>query len=1044
MTCNRPASKIRGAAICLLALFLAVTAAGTAGAQQFATYWGKNRVKYDKFEWHIYTTDHFDIYYYPELEEHLERVAGYAESAYQQISADLRHDLPFSPQLIVYKTHSEFEQQNIFPGQSPEGVGAFAEPIGKRIVLPIDEPPDGLYRLIMHELTHQFLFDIIPRSIIRESVPLWVDEGMAEFMAGVWRPLDLMQVRDVAIADIVPSMTEFQGYGGFASPRVVYNLGHAVFEFIEERWGMEGVRQYLFALRRSAIGGGEDPYEEAFDLEAEEWDDEFKAYLDDRFEAFRDKERPADYGRDMAPDPLRSRYPVVYSLEASPSGEVIAAIAANRKDREIDIVLLSSRTGEVVLNLTEGFDQDFGFEYVSQSGQRSNTVPWLSWSPAGDQIAYIVRKGKGKALVIQNVVSREIDQMVELDMVDEPESPDFAPDGRSVVFSALNRAVGDIYEVDLATEQVTNLTNSPFADYAPFYSPDGKTIVHLSRVSSNNKLFRLDRETGQRTQLTFGTHDEAGGQFLDDRTLVFASTAVDPTQPLEPETARDGEIFNIWTLDVENGALQQLTDSATGVVNPVVLAPDEDSENPRIGFVTYYKAEYGLHTIEYDEPLYTAEATDFGTGGLLTDFQAPLTHTINPANSRRKGRFENMQLQGRPNFGVGLTSNGDVLGQTILTFTDVLGDQQFSILASSVMTYRTYGASYVNLAGRLQYALQGVQSEQYYYGLAQYYLPVNLFSRDDAIATRKFTGGSATGIYPFDRFRRLELTAGVYDFAEKYRDETLAQQVELQERQYYGADIFRNGTFMPFGVRFVQETTVFREYGPVAGSSIMANYEYAPGFSNFLSRQTLDLDARYYLRLAENGVLAFRARRFQSWGQFPDFIYFGGQSEMRGYDYLHFIGHKAFHANVELRFPLVEAMATPVGILGGIRGTIYFNVGGAGIDGQDWKLWSREPQVIRPLLGYRQSPITGSTEEEFTNPFLVSGFRLVDARAAYGFGLTTFAIGFPVHLDWSWPTLFNRSWEDALFTAEARHNGFLRGSDYFRKVRFQIWIGYDF
>ena len=34
---------------------------------------GKNRVKYDKFDWHIYTTDHFDIYYYPELEEHLER-----------------------------------------------------------------------------------------------------------------------------------------------------------------------------------------------------------------------------------------------------------------------------------------------------------------------------------------------------------------------------------------------------------------------------------------------------------------------------------------------------------------------------------------------------------------------------------------------------------------------------------------------------------------------------------------------------------------------------------------------------------------------------------------------------------------------------------------------------------------------------------------------------------------------------------------------------------------------------------------------------------
>ena len=1049
MTRNRPGRPTRGRAPVLLALLIAAIAAPAGAQSQFAPYWGKNRVKYDKFEWHVYTTDHFDIYYYPELEEHLERVAGYAESAYQQISADLRHDLAFSVPLVVFKTHSEFEQQNIFPGGSPEGVGAFAEPYRNRIALPIDEPPDGLYRLITHELTHIFEFDIIPRSMIRQTVPLWVDEGLAEFMAGVWRPLDLMQVRDVAVADIVPSMTEFERYGGFASGRVVYNLGHAVFEFIEERWGLEGVRQFLFALRRNAIGGGEDPYEEAFDLEAEEWDDAFSSYLDDRFEAFRDKERPADYGRNLAPDPLRSRYPVVYSLEASPSGEVIAAMAVNRKDREADVVLLSSQTGEVILNLTEGFDQDFGFDYISQPGLRWNTVPWMSWSPDGDRLAYFVRHGKGKALAVQNVVTRELEALIDLETVDEPESPDFSPDGRSVVFSALRRAVGDIYEIDLETREVTNLTNSALADYAPFYSPDGSAVIHLSRVSGNNKLFRLDRETGQRRQLTFGTHDEAGGQFLDDRTIVFASTAVDPTQPIDPDTARDGEIFNLWTLDLEHGALHQLTDNATGVVNPVLLAPDEDSDLPRIGFITYFRAEYGLHAIEYDEPLYTAEATDFGGPGPLIDFQAPLTHTLDPANSRRKGRFENMQMQGRPSFGVGLTNSGDVLGGTMISFADVLGDQMLNIQAYSIQTYRTYGASYVNISGRLQYALQGLSSEQYFYGLGAYFAPSLAFlSRDDAIATRRSNGGSAIGIYPLDRFRRFEFSAGVYNFRETFANEALQRQSEAFQQQQFGATLFRNGSFMPFGTRFLQETTVFREYGPVAGSSLMAGYEYAPGFGGFLSRQSVDFDARYYLRIATNGVLAFRGRAFNSWGDFPDFVFFGGQSEMRGYDYLHFLGHKAFHGNVELRFPLVEAMATPIGILGGIRGTFFFNVGAAAIAGQPWNLWSRGEEWVRPVIGYRANylaNVEGRTSEPvFGPPVPVSGFRLENARAAYGFGLTTFAIGFPIHLDWAWPTLFNENWEDVVFATEAQRAGFLRGSDYFRKMRFSIWIGYDF
>ena len=92
---NRTGSRARKQLTVLLAFLIAAVAA-PAAAQQFAPYYGKNRVKWDKFDWHIYETDHFNIYYYPELEEHLERVAAYAESAYQQLSADLRHDLAFS------------------------------------------------------------------------------------------------------------------------------------------------------------------------------------------------------------------------------------------------------------------------------------------------------------------------------------------------------------------------------------------------------------------------------------------------------------------------------------------------------------------------------------------------------------------------------------------------------------------------------------------------------------------------------------------------------------------------------------------------------------------------------------------------------------------------------------------------------------------------------------------------------------------------------------------------------------------------------------
>ena len=86
---------------------------------------------------------------------------------------------------------------------------------------------------------------------------------------------------------------------------------------------------------------------------------------------------------------------------------------------------------------------------------------------------------------------------------------------------------------------------------------------------------------------------------------------------------------------------------------------------------------------------------------------------------------------------------------------------------------------------------------------------------------------------------------------------------------------------MPFSVKFIQETTVFREFGPIAGNTMQFGYQYAPSIgSTFLGKQTVDADARYYLRIGETGLLALRGRGFKSFGDFPDFLFFGGNSEM--------------------------------------------------------------------------------------------------------------------------------------------------------------------
>jgi hypothetical protein len=694
--------------------------------------------------------------------------------------------------------------------------------------------------------------------------------------------------------------------------------------------------------------------------------------------------------------------------------------------------------------------------------------PWMAWSPKGDRLAYFVRTEKERTLIVQNVLTRQIEMRVPMKSVDEPESPSFSPDGKFIAFDALRNAIGDIFTLNLETKEVVNITQDNFGDRAPSYSPDGKFLVYTARVSGNDKLFRYDFDTKKKLQITFGTQDETGAQFVDDHTIVFASTATDPAVPLEPDVVKNGNILNIWTLDLKSGELRQYTDAVGGNFSPIVL---NEGKTNKIAFVSYFKNEFSIRTLERTEPLHTAASSDFGEPGPIIDFQAPLQHTLVKENQRKKGRFEKMFLEGRPPVNVGVTNSGDIFGGTQVSFGDVLGDKQVNLFAASISQYRTLSLSYVDLSRRMQWAVQGYSQTQFFYGQlgGLLYDPsfAPLLSRSDAIATRTVRGGSIFGIYPFSRYRRVELTGGLVNLNEEYNDPNLQAYSDAYQQAQYGTSVFRNGTLMPLGASFIQETTVFREFGPLAGSTMRFGYDVSPHVLGLLSRQTFDGDARHYLRLGGTGLLATRIRGFKSIGDFPEFQYFGGNGDLRGYDYLEFAGDNMVYANAELRFPLIEAALTPIGVIGGIRGVFFAGIGAAWFSSQpsqnpcagqsNFKFFTNNSSVCSVPTGYQLDsngsivapidPVTG-----VQTPVLnyraqpVSGFRLQDGRASYGLGLETFALGFPIHFDWSWRTLMNHDWENTVFacTSIDGRGQCVSSADEWRKPRFAVWIGYDF
>jgi hypothetical protein len=216
--------------------------------------------------WMVRATDHFDIYYERQHERALNDIAREAERAYARVSYDLQHELAARMPMIVVHTDREMPQDRL---QARELVRASGAPDGDHLVLAV-EPSNGRAALLVHELTHQFVFEMIPSS---SRIPPWVAEALSDHESGSWAPSDLVKLGDAVANRMIPTIT-----GGAALDRL---WGHAVFDFVATEYGTQGIRRYLTALRNSSSPS--DSVLAAFGIVAGDFDRAFQAYAGIRF-----------------------------------------------------------------------------------------------------------------------------------------------------------------------------------------------------------------------------------------------------------------------------------------------------------------------------------------------------------------------------------------------------------------------------------------------------------------------------------------------------------------------------------------------------------------------------------------------------------------------------------------------------------------------------------------------------------------------------------------------------------------------------------------
>ena len=109
-------------------LLVLVLLVATPAAAQYRCIGGKNKVRYDTFDWKTYDTPHFRISFYDRVEPSLEKIASFAESSYDELARRLNFQILEPIPMITYATHGEFEQTNLIVGIHPGGSGRVRHP----------------------------------------------------------------------------------------------------------------------------------------------------------------------------------------------------------------------------------------------------------------------------------------------------------------------------------------------------------------------------------------------------------------------------------------------------------------------------------------------------------------------------------------------------------------------------------------------------------------------------------------------------------------------------------------------------------------------------------------------------------------------------------------------------------------------------------------------------------------------------------------------------------------------------------------------------
>ena len=307
----------------------------------------------------------------------MEFTAYAAEDALEKILDSFNYNINNRITIIVYNSQNDFQETNVTDSYLSEGIQGFTELFKNRVVVQCTGSYKALRHLIHHELSHAVINDMFYggslQNIISNNItlqlPLWFNEGLAEYQALGWNIEEDMFIRDAAIGEYLPDVQQLFGF--FA-----YRGGQAVFFYIAKKYGKEKIGELIHKLK--GVGNINEAFKQTLGLSIKEFNERWKKDIKRTYwpdiEVMFD---PDEYAKRLT-DPEEDDGFYNTGPALSPKGDKVAFIT--NRDFFFSLYLMDAHTGEIIKELAEG--------NIAPDFEELNIIaPGLTWSPDGKTLA---------------------------------------------------------------------------------------------------------------------------------------------------------------------------------------------------------------------------------------------------------------------------------------------------------------------------------------------------------------------------------------------------------------------------------------------------------------------------------------------------------------------------------------------------------------------------------------------------------------------------------------------------------------------------------